>query len=302
MNRVIVLLLGISLFSCADRPSENVKDQQGFFSVVPVNYPLYYFADRIGGDLIDLAYPIPAGIDPAYWTPDEKALELYQSADLILKNGAGYARWTNNVSLPSSRVLNTTAALDEKLIRMEETTTHSHGPEGEHEHEKVAFTTWLDFEIAIQQASSIKKGLEKGIPEKSQELTSNFQSLKKDLEAIHNELLMLAPEFSDQILLGSHPVYQYLAKAYDLNIVSVHFEPDKMPSVEEWSEFDRLIGMVEGKIMLWEGVPNKAIQTELVNRGLEIVVFEPCGNKPSEGDFLSVMKNNLKNLKEMSRK
>jgi hypothetical protein len=34
--------------------------------------------------------------------------------------------------------------------------------------------------------------------------------------------------------------------------------------------------------------------------GLESVVFSPAGNKPEEGDFLSVMKDNLEKLSELA--
>ena len=35
-----------------------------------VNYPLKYFAERIGGEHVKVEFPVPAGADPAYWNPD----------------------------------------------------------------------------------------------------------------------------------------------------------------------------------------------------------------------------------------
>jgi zinc transport system substrate-binding protein len=31
--------------------------------------------------------------------------------------------------------------------------------------------------------------------------------------------------------------------------------------------------------------------------GVDSLVFDPCGNKPDQGDFLSVMRQNIENLK-----
>ena len=31
--------------------------------------------------------------------------------------------------------------------------------------------------------------------------------------------------------------------------------------------------------------------------GLDSLVFDPCGNTPDQGDFLNVMRQNVKNLK-----
>ncbi len=78
-------------------------------TVYVVNYPLQYFAERIGGEHVKVVFPAPANVDPAYWMPDVKTISDYQQADLILLNGAGYAKWVNKVSLPRLRMVNTSA-------------------------------------------------------------------------------------------------------------------------------------------------------------------------------------------------
>ena len=82
-------------------------NQAGKPVVAPVNYPLFYFTMRIGGDLVQLEYPLPADVDPTYWIPDDGTLTEYQFADIILANGADYAIWMKNVSLPACRIVNT---------------------------------------------------------------------------------------------------------------------------------------------------------------------------------------------------
>jgi zinc transport system substrate-binding protein len=84
--------------------------------IITVNYPLAYFAERILGEHGNVSFPAPAGVDPAYWSPEPEIIAEYQQADLILLNGAGYAAWTANATLPRSRLVNTTAALTDQLI------------------------------------------------------------------------------------------------------------------------------------------------------------------------------------------
>jgi zinc transport system substrate-binding protein len=67
-----------------------------------VNYPLQYFVQRIGGELVDVSFPAPRGVDPAEWMPDIDTVAEYQQADVILLNGAGYARWLRRMSLPAA--------------------------------------------------------------------------------------------------------------------------------------------------------------------------------------------------------
>ena len=48
--------------------------------------------------------------------------------------------------------------------------------------------------------------------------------------------------------------------------------------------------------MLWEAEPNKAITRKLREQGVSSVVFDPCGNRPDGGDWLSVMRENVSRL------
>jgi len=51
--------------------------------------------------------------------------------------------------------------------------------------------------------------------------------------------------------------------------------------------------------MLWEGTPAADSVEQLKQRGIGSIVFDPCANLPAQGDFLSVMKNNLAMLKQV---
>ena len=65
----------------------------GPLRIYVVNYPLKYFAERIGGDYVQVEFPVPGNVDPAYWDPDIADISAYQKADLIMLNGAAYAKW-----------------------------------------------------------------------------------------------------------------------------------------------------------------------------------------------------------------
>ncbi|MGI9248958.1 MAG: metal ABC transporter substrate-binding protein, partial [Woeseiaceae bacterium] len=143
--------------ACApqEQGGEAVEGPRGPAQVYSVNYPLAYFAERIAGDTVNVVFPAPADVDPASWSPTNETVASFQSADLMLLNGAGYADWIQRVSLSQSRLVNTSAALADRLIPVDDDTTHSHGPGGDHSHKDMAFTTWLDVELAIGQARAV---------------------------------------------------------------------------------------------------------------------------------------------------
>lgn len=53
--------------------------------------------------------------------------------------------------------------------------------------------------------------------------------------------------------------------------------------------------------MIWEGIPVKPAVEILDAMDIQSTIFNPCGNVPVEGDFLSVMQNNVTNLELVFR-
>ena len=273
------------------------SNSAGKLTVYVVNYPLQYFADRIGGEHVNVVFPAPADVDPAYWMPDMPTIAAYQQADLILLNGAGYARWVNRVTLPRFRMANTSAGFKDRYIETAEILTHSHGSEGKHAHESLAFTTWIDFNLAARQAKAIAEALSRKKPDLRDIFQKNYAALEQDLMALDRTLKQMVSKDRARPLVVSHPVYDYFARRYALNIKSVHWEPDEIPTNEQMMTLNRILKEHPAKWMVWEGEPMKETVERLLSIGVNSLVFNPCGNTPDQGDFLSVMRQNVDNLK-----
>ena len=291
------LLTGASLgllLACGGGESREpaTVSEDGAPVVYVVNYPLQYFGQRIGGDVVRVVFPAPDDLDPAFWQPEAEVVGDYQAADLILLNGAGYAKWTSRVSLPAAKLVNTGAAFEDALVRVEGTVTHAHGPGGEHAHEGIAFTTWLDPMQAIQQAAAIRDAFAAAWPEHAAAFEQGFAALEADLAALDETLAAAVASGPDRPVLASHPVYQYLERRYGLNIESVQWEPSEHPTGSQWREFRRLLSEHPARWMLWEGEPLAETAARLRELGVEPVVFDQSGNAPEEGDYLGVMRAN----------
>jgi len=289
---LLYLSPGFTLVSKAENPKQNLQ-------IYTVNYPLQYFAERIGGDYVNVFFPAPSDVDPAFWTPEREVIRQYQKADLILLNGADYAKWIDRVTLPKSKLVDTSRSFKSDYIPLEDTATHSHGPAGEHAHTGVAFTTWLDPLLAIKQADSIKEALIKLMPEHKDTFISNYESLKNDLEDLNNKIMKIVSINPEKPLLASHPVYQYLAMRYNLNLRSVHWEPDEVPGTDQVKELDIILENHPAEWMIWEDEPEAETEALLREMGIQSVVFNPCSNVPEEVDYLDVMNRNANNLKDV---
>ncbi len=272
---------------------------QGELVVYTVNVPLQYFAQRIAGEHADVVFPAPADVDPAFWQPGVEIIAGYQQADLILLNGAGYAKWVDRVSLPRRKLVDTSVAFQEKYIHVDKGVTHSHGPGGDHSHTGTAFTTWLDFSLAAEQAQTIAGAMIRERPEWETDFSRNLAALEADLLDLDKQIEAIVAVNPDQPLMASHPVYQYFQRRYGLNMQSVMWEPDDVPSEAQWIGLERTLREHSARWMIWESEPNPKNIKRLRSMGVESIVFNPAGNRQEEGDFLSVMRQNVNNLQRV---
>ena len=285
---IVSILLAVSFTASADEK----------LSVYAVNYPLAYFAERIGGSSVNVVLPVPSGIDPAFWEPDASVIAEFQRADLILLNGAGYAKWLKHASLPRRKLVNTSAVFQRDYISVEQTVTHQHGPGGDHSHAGTAFTTWLDFNQARMQAKVILSALKKQRPQQADVFIQNYTSLEKDLVSLDQAFTAIMEQDSNKPFIASHPVYQYLARRYNINLKSVMWEPEIMPEQNQWDALQQLLATHGAGWMIWEGQPDKQSVARLDELDINSLVFSPCANTPEEGDFISVMKNNIREIEK----
>jgi len=304
LSWVVLQNLGLSApRSSMPRSTANVQQpKHAKKRVAVVNYPLQYFTKRIAGDRVEVFFPIPREEDPAFWKPQDKDIEDYQRADLILLNGAEYEKWLPSAVLPLTRQVVTSQAFADRYVTNGEVVTHSHGPQGTHSHGLVDFNTWMDPKQAALQAQSIHDELARLLPEATKDLDLNLKALQQDLAGIDAAIQQASAVLGNSPLLGSHPVYQYAARRYNWDLQSVHWEPDEMPSEAEWQKLEGLHRSHPAKIMIWEKDPLPAVAERLRKMGIEPIVFETCASEPEKGDYLTAMKSNAERLAAMASK
>ena len=257
-------------------------------TVVAVNYPLVYFAERLAGDAAEVVLPVPEGRDPDTWRPSVAEIGAVQAADLILLNGAGFAGWTERASLPRARTVDTSRAFDDDLVATD-ALTHSHGPEGEHSHEGTASFTWLDLDQAALQAEAVAEALARRLPEEADAIEERLDALRADLAALDEAAHALEPLAEGRTLIATHPRYQYLGRAYGLAIESLEWDAGAAPDATQLDELAALMSGLDAPVLLWEAEPPAEAREAVAALGLADVVFPTLVGRPAEGDFASAM-------------
>ncbi len=269
--------------------------------VVTSNYPLHFFATRIAAGVEAapaIMFPDIDG-DPAYWIPGSEQILLLQSADVVILNGAGAESWLNLITLDQRRLFDTSADIADRYIALEDSVQHQHGPAGEHSHQGYAFTTWLDPQLAIAQAQAIAKVLIQLSPTNEVQFRDNMANLEQELLELDTRLADVFAQLGGQPIVFSHPVYQYLQRRYGINAMSVHWEPDVEPTTSAWIDLQRLLASHPASIVIWEDEPLPSTAQRLSDTGIKSVAFRTAANKPNNGDYLSVMQENVKQFDSM---
>jgi zinc transport system substrate-binding protein len=300
-----ILLISVVLLAAAcsgdDRQASNDDPSPTDIKntlVVASNYPLYFFASRIaaGVDVApEIVFPDIDG-DPASWIPNAKQIQLLQSADVVILNGAGAEPWLDLITIDQRRLLDTSVGLTDRLIPLEGAVAHQHGPEGEHSHQGTAFTIWLDPKLAIAQAHVVTNALIELAPTGEKHFRDNLAKLQQELIEIDSQLANAFARLDGKAVLFSHPVYQYLQRRYGINGESVHWEPREEPTTSDWITLQRILATHAATIMIWEDTPMSSTAERLSNASIAIVPFRTAANRPEQGDYFGIMRDNLEQL------
>ncbi len=259
--------------------------------VYAVHYPLYFMADRIAGDTADVIFPVPKNQDPAQWRPPLSALRAMQKADLILFNGANYARWIDKVALPRSRKVNTSQSFSNDYIR-HKAVTHTHGPKGAHSHTRAASITWLDFAQAMRQAAAIAHALGRRRPKDKPAFTARLATLQQELKALDTRARHIGNDARGIAFVSGAQDYAYFARAYGLTMTSLDWHDDEQPSTADWARLTRIGEQASRIIYLWGAAPGEDAMRRLEQRGIGSIVFKTAANRVDE-DFIATMRANL---------
>ncbi|WP_424972871.1 metal ABC transporter substrate-binding protein [Dinoroseobacter sp. S76] len=257
--------------------------------VVAVNQVLHDFAAQLLDGAAEVVFPVPEGVDPSFWRPSIADISQIQSADLILLNGAGFASWIDRVSLPRSRLVNTSAGIRDRFI-VTESITHSHGDGGEHSHEGLASYTWLDPTLASAQAEAIAAALAIRGLAKPEEVYPRLAELTAELTALDTMAREALSAAQGATIVATHPRYQYLARRYDLLITSLEWEAGAMPTPDDLAELERLAPQ-DGGVLIWEAEPPRAAIDATDALGLRSVVFAPWARAGGDGSFVDAYSN-----------
>ena len=331
MKRIIITtsILFILLFLAACGNTEEASEQNDtLVEVYTTVYPLQYFADRIGGEFVNVSSIYPAGANEHTFEPTQKDMMALAEADLFFYIGLGLEGFVENAKKTLAEehvklIATVDAVSDEQLeqsdhIHEEATTEEAHDHEHEHEdesteehdsheghdHGDIDPHVWISPKISQSLALSIKDSLVEISPEHQETFEKNYEELVNELQKLDADFEEMAHTATNKTFFVSHAAFGYIANTYGLEQLAVAgLNSQDEPSQKELTT---LIDLAEEKemnyILFEQNVSSKlteVIQQEigaksLVLHNLGVLSKEDIKNKET---YFTLMNKNLETLK-----
>ncbi|MGP9042837.1 metal ABC transporter solute-binding protein, Zn/Mn family [Cytobacillus kochii] len=236
MKKLFILLIPfIFIFAACSNSTASDKgttqSSEEVLTVYTTVYPLQYFTERIGGDLVDVKTVYPPGSDEHTYEPSQKDMIKMADSDLFIYLGLGLEGFVDQAKdILSNEGVKMIAAGEHLAI--ENTEQHEHD-DHEHEHDHDGHShdghdhgdvdphVWIDPVYGQQLAEEIKTQLITALPEHEEEFTANFDQLNEELNELNDKFTSMVENADKNKFIVSHAAYGYWESRYGLEQISV---------------------------------------------------------------------------------
>ena len=287
------------------------EGQQEPLLVVASIYPMQYFAERVGGDRVEVVALVPPGVEGHTFELTPRDLLTIADADVIAMNGLELEPWLERAleSLGDdvSGIVVEAADAEAGLAYDDHEAEGGEGhdeEEGDHGHGELDPHFWLDPLRAITQAERIAEALIKADPAGAELYGVNLASLTAHLRALNAEFETGLSSCTHREFVTSHAAYGYLALAYDLEQVAVSgLSPGVEPSPQRLASIADRIDDLGIEAVLIEPVLSGSNEQVLTSEtGAGIYKIHPMDGVTlteltEHGDYFGLMRDNLNSLR-----
>lgn len=297
LSTLVVLLLVSLAVAYVLSPADEADD--GRLRVVATFYPLYYFAQQVGGDRVHVDSLIPFNSEPHSWEPSPADIIRVDKARVFVHNGAGFEPWVGKV-LGTIQNRNSMVVVDSSrgIAAMKDPGEQS----GINPH------FWIDPVLARQQVENIRAGLTAADPAGADNYTANAGALEARLDALDTAFSFGLRNRTRDTIVTTHEGFDYLAGRYDFTADSVlGISPNQEPSAQKIAQIVNVVNEHDLTVVFGEPIYNDRYMQTIANevkrqsgRDIRVLVLDGLHglSGPHAGmDYFEIQRENLKNLK-----
>lgn len=310
------LLLVTLLSSCS--PKVEISESETL-NIAASIYPLAFFAEQIGGDLVTVNPLVPTGLEPHDFEPSPSDLRSLYDADLVVFNGAALEPWIEDLEfelIQEDVKLFEAVSFLEMLPASEESHEEDHEEESSlipsasahetgEEHEEWDPHVWLDPIRAQMIILSLANTLATLDPENAETYVNNAKILTGELSSMDEDFRSTLEQCTGREFVVSHAAFAYVANRYGLEMISISgLSPHDEPSLKDLEEITLLMNEHGLSLIYMEPLYESPFARTIGDEtGAELLVLNPIEGLTEldveDGrDYFDLMRENFKNLKK----
>lgn len=322
ISMVSLLVTALLITACSNIESaETNNNDPTKIDVYTTVYPLTYFAERIGGDFVNVTSIYPTGANEHTFEPTQKDMMLLADSDLFFYIGLGLEGFVEKAetTLKNENVkfIATSDGISEESLHI--SSGHSHTEAISQSHEEVDHSeehddhnhgdldphVWLSPILSQDLALTIKNELVAAMPEQETTFTENYETLKSELESLHADFEVLVADAATKTFFISHSSFGYIAGQYGLIQVPIAgLNSQSEPSQKELIEIVDLAEELDVQYILFEQNVSSNLTTVIQNElgaksltlhNLSVLTNEDVANNEN---YFTLMQKNIETLRE----
>ncbi len=268
-------------------------------------YPLQYFAERIGGDVVTVQSIYPPGADEHTFDPTQKDMIALADSDLFFYIGLGLEGFVENAEKTMKnehvKMVATADAITEEMLGHEDEDSHE---EEDHHHGDLDPHVWMSPILSDALAYSIKESLIEIAPDKKAAFEKNYEALQNDLLKLDRQFIEMASNAPTKTFFVSHAAFGYIADTYGLEQIAIAgLNSQSEPSQKQLASLVEDAKANNIKYILFEqNVSSKLTDVIRKEIGAESLMLHNLGVLTTEDiknneDYFSLMEYNIQTLK-----
>ena len=281
-KKLMFLLPLFGLFSCGEVPS-------GKPSVVASFYPIWFLADSIAGEDVEVVNLTPPGTEPHDLELKPSSVRRLADAEVCFVNGLGMEAWTDSL-LPSYQ--KKIATLSDGLP-----TQTVDGAIDPH--------IWLDTGLYRKMGEKVLQSLTKALPQYEGKFTANFASFCLKMDEMEANARQIAASFHHKPIAVSHAAYGYMCNEFGLEQIHINgLSPDQEPTQQAIAAVLEAIQTKGIDTVFFEELASPAIAEAIARAsGAKVESLNPLEGLEDEDieageDYFSVYLDNLRKIGE----
>ena len=201
MRKALIILLAVFCLDSA------YADKSGKINVFVSIMPQKYFAEKVGGNMVNVSVLVPSGTSPENFDPSPKQIVQLGSSDVYFTMGVPFENIFLD-KLKSGKKKLVVAPCDKDVPKLKNEEHDEHGEFDPH--------IWTDPELIKIIARNMADTLSSIDPQNTSTYAANLDSYNRELDVLKSELSHKLSPYKGRIFYVYHSAYTYFAQRFGL--------------------------------------------------------------------------------------